>query len=400
MSTKQFYITIYFRIALLFFFVSAVYGWMMRLQHVLTIPKFIYGHFLQAHSHVTFLGWGFIATISLVVYAFAPELIQRKKQRISFLIIIITLIGMLISFPVQGYKLFSILFLSIYLLTSYVIIWDVYKALRNDKDLPSLFIKTGIIYYYLSSIAIWAIPVISLKIGKGELYQNAIGFYTHFLYNGFFVFILFGLLFKYLDSSNVKLNKLLKQFYNYTNYAMFPVFFLVLYMNESYSNTVVLLALVGVILQLISLKFIISFLQKTSINNDFPKTLKWTSYVVFIAFVFKLIIQFLSAFPSLFNEALSFKSYFVIGYIHLFTLGFMSLFILILYQLFSKKELSKTGIFFFSVGVILSELTLFTEGTLSMYAISSLPFYNKLILFASTLMPLGIAFVLIKVLKK
>jgi len=391
--TEKHYIYRYFKIALLFFLVSGTYGWLMRLQRVVSLPHFTYGSYLQAHSHVTFLGWGFLSVTSLLVYVFVPELIKKKTIQYSFWIMIVTLIGMLISFPVQGYKLFSILFLSIYLMTSYVYLAVIYRGLKTKQSQSVSFVKTGILYYYLSSLAIWVIPVISLKIGKGELYHSAIGFYTHFLYNGFFVLVLFGLFVQYLyNNKEMEVNSVVvKKFYLLTNFAVIPSFFLVLLQNETYSSLAVVASFIGVIFQLLSLVFLGRLTRHFHQLIVGKKIYIGVFHTVISAYFIKEVLQFFSAFPWLTKQAILLSQYLVIGYIHLFTLAFMSLFLILFFVLFTENKLSKLGVVSLMSGVILTESWLFINGALLYFNVGFLSdYFNLFMLIFSTLLVLGI----------
>ena len=48
----------------------------------------------------------------------------------------------------------------------------------------------------LSTLAIWSIPPIMIKMGAGSpIYQAAVQFYLHFQFNGWFIFAVLGLFF-------------------------------------------------------------------------------------------------------------------------------------------------------------------------------------------------------------
>ena len=379
-----------FTIALLFFFISALYGWLLRLQKVTPIPDFKYAHFIQAHSHVTFLGWGFLAVMGLVGLLYLPEKTANKAYTSVFYIMVGSLVGLLVSFPIQGYKLFSILFLSTFLLSSYVYLLMIYRDIKQLSSFSTRFIKTGIFYYFLSSMAIWAVAFITIKFGKTDLYHNAIYFYLHFLYNGFFVFILFGLLFRYFEIKEHLINaKYISQFYRFTNFAVIPAYALSLLWNEM-PIYVVFIGLAAVILQLISLYYLYKINKKI---RSFIKDNKLSVFIVtlvFISYFLKIILQFFSAFPPITIIAVQYKSFFVIGYIHLFTLGFMSLFVFLLVQIHTQYKVSKLGLQFLISGIITSELLLFTQGALYYILQYNIPLFNRWLILVSFLMPLGI----------
>jgi len=391
---KSFYIR--FNIALLFFVISATYGWLLRLQKVYPITNFNYNSFVQAHSHVTFLGWGFLAIISLLTAIYYPKKINHSVYLYSFWVMVASLVGMLISFPLQGYKVFSIVFLSIFLVTSYIYLWRIYSELKKSRSLSVKFIKTGILYYYLSSLAIWAIAIIAAKFGKNDWYHYAIYFYLHFLYNGFFVFVLFGLLVKYLKNKQINIQKnVLTRFYWLTNSACIPAYALSLVWNDLPSYSIVI-GFVAAILQLFSLYYLrkIAYEFWRSINPKI-RLIRILTNIIIGAYFLKIGFQFLSAFPSLSYQAVLYKPYFLIGYIHLFTLGFMSLFIFLLYSIYVKYTLSKIGLYIFLFGVLSTEIVLFTQGILLYTLQKSINNYNFIMLMLSALMPLGLLVVVL-----
>ncbi len=390
-----------FNLSLLFFVISAIYGLLMRWQKVTPILTIKYLDVLQAHSHVTFLGWGFLSIITLVTGIFLSKDIQKNNYfKYSFWIMAVSITGMLISFPLQGYKLFSIVFLSLFLLSSYVYLWVLYKKIIAEKSYSSRFLKMGIFYYFLSSLGIWSLSIISIKIGKGDLYQNSINFYTHFLYNGFFVLLLFGLFIRFLEIKKIKISQqTIKLFFHLTNIAVIPTFALSL-LWKTVPNYVVIIGFVGAIIQLFSLLFLWKILMQIisqKLINQFVNNLLLS--FVLSAYILKLLMQFIGAFPSVTHTAIQFKSFFVIGYIHVFTLGFLSLFLFLIFKLLLKEKLNQWGIYLFIFGIVSSEILLFSQGILLYLNQKMITNFNEILLMATILMPLGLLIVLFHRLK-
>ena len=131
MVSKNKYLYIHIFVSIVFFLISAFYGLLLRLEYVYPL-SIKYSAFLQAHSHVTFLGWGFLSTISLISAIFlSDKILNSKIIKISYWIMVICLASLLFSFPLQGYKLFSILFLTVFLLTSYIYLAFIYKKIKK-----------------------------------------------------------------------------------------------------------------------------------------------------------------------------------------------------------------------------------------------------------------------------
>src|SRR5687768_12768603 len=97
------------RWALLSFFwfvIAGAMGAFLRLQLFNPVVEMNYKHFLHGHSHLAFLGWVFNALYISLIYAYIPA--QVKRYHVLFWLLQVAVLGMLISFPIQGYKAVSI----------------------------------------------------------------------------------------------------------------------------------------------------------------------------------------------------------------------------------------------------------------------------------------------------
>ncbi len=381
-------------IAMAFFLITATYGWILRLYKVVDFIPFGYKDILQAHSHVTFLGWGFFATVALVRRAFYPgsELLARRTHRMYY-VMALALTGLLISFPLQGYRFFSILFLSLFLLASYIYLHGVLKNLKKDRGLPARLVRTGIYFYYLSSLGIWALPPVVLELGKGDLYFDTIYFYLHFLYNGFFVFALFGVFLKLLQLGGTRtLEKDWKWFYLMTAAACIPAYALSL-LWTAVPDWVYGLAVVSAIVQWAALFYLYRILRKEirTLSGLLQRVLL---LLVSVAYALKVTFQLMSVFPSILAEVMRYKHFFVIGYLHLYTLGFMSLLLLFLVALASERSWSSAGLLLLLFGILVSEAMLFGQGVLLVTGATAIPSFDLVLLLVSAFMPVGIFWML------
>ena len=378
------------------FILSALYGLLIRFNFVFPIPSFAYKNFLQSHSHVAFLGWGYIATIAVIIQHYLTELQQKSKvYKVSLFIILITVTLMLISFPLSGYKVFSIVLLCVFGITSYVLSFRLLKDIKGNS-VAVKFIKYGIYYYILSSLATWFLAGVLVTQGKTDLYYNTVYFYLHFLYNGYFVFVLFGLLFKIFEEQKIILPiKQQNYFFIFLNIACIPAYALsVLWSKVSIVYNVVGFA--ASILQLVSLVFLIrimmSVFKQINLNGISKLLLKFGLAAYFL----KIVMQVFSSFPYFVEKSLALKPFFIIGYLHLFTLAFMSVILfLILIELGKidmKSSISKLGILIFLVGVLLTETLLFSQGVLFLFGLGSIHNYNLILFIASLIIVIGLLF--------
>ncbi|MDO9275706.1 MAG: hypothetical protein Q7T92_09185 [Lutibacter sp.] len=199
------------------FILSALYGLLMRWNFAFPTKFIPYQNLLQSHSHVAFLGWGHLTAIGAIIYYFVSDADKQKKAyKITLGILLVVIPLMLISFPLGGYKVFSIVLLAVFGLTSYVLSFRILKDLQG-KNTSAKLIKYGIYYYLLSSLATWFLAYVIVTQGKTDLYYNTVYFYLHFLYNGFFVFALFGLLFKIFENQQIIISEKLQKGFFVTN---------------------------------------------------------------------------------------------------------------------------------------------------------------------------------------
>jgi len=381
------------------FILSALYGLLMRWNFAFPTKFIPYQNLLQSHSHVAFLGWGYLTAIGAIMYFFVSDADKQKKAYKTTLAILLVVIPlMLISFPLGGYKIFSIVLLAVFGITSYVLSFRILKDLQENNTSVKL-IKYGIYYYLLSGLATWFLGFVIATQGKTDLYHNTIYFYLHFLYNGFFVFALFGLLFKIFENQQILISeKLQKGFFLFLNIACVPVYALSVLWSSDFSLFYVIGFLASV-LQLISLGFLLKIMRQAFSQIKWRFIAKILIKFALISYSLKIISQILSAFPYFVEKSLALKPFFIIGYLHLFTLGFLSVFLFLIIDQLGKinlhKTTSKVGIQLFLTGVFITELLLFLQGFLFMFQFNAIKNYSIILLIFSFLMVIGLLVVFI-----
>ncbi|MGV8946356.1 MAG: hypothetical protein ACOH1N_08005 [Lutibacter sp.] len=380
--------------ALTLFILSALYGLLMRWNF--TFPtKFIpYQNLLQSHSHVAFLGWGYLTAIGAIIHYFVSDADKQKKvYKVTLVILLVAISLMLISFPLGGYKVFSIVLLAVFGLTSYILSFRILKDLQGNTISVKL-IKYGIYYYLLSNLATWVLGFVIATQGKSILYHNTIYFYLHFLYNGFFVFVLFGLLFKIFEHQQILISeKLQKGFFLFLNIACIPAYALSVLWSTDYP-TFYMVGFVASVLQFISLVFLIKIVRQAFSQLKWNFISKLLLKFALISYSLKMISQISSSFPYIVKKSLALKPFFIIGYLHLFTLAFMSVFLFLIVNQLGKMNLhkltSKIGMLFFLTGVFITELLLFLQGFLYLFQFNAIKNYNLILLFFSFLIVIGL----------
>ncbi len=123
--------------------------------------------------------------------------------------------------------------------------------------------------------------------------------------------------------------------------------------------------------------------------------------LIAIAFSIKLLLQAGSTHPSLSQLAFGFRPI-VIGYLHLVLLGVITLFILsfiVVNKYLVSTPLFSKGIVVFTIGIILNEALLMTQGLFGMQNIS-IDHINQYLLIAALILFTGVLVVVISQVKK
>ena len=242
------------KIALIYFMIIAILGVILRFFPVFDIPV-TYKFIVHTHSHIALLGWIYTGLTSLIYYAFLRSQPIEKKYRVIFWFTQLTILGMLFTFPFTGYALFSIIFSSLYLIASYWFVFFFFKYCPGTFKSTNSYklIRISLWYMVISSIGPWALGIIMNTAGSGSAwYRNAIYFYLHFQYNGWFIVALFGIFIYILEKRSYLISKrVFNRFYYLLNAGVILTFFLsLLWMRPQWSFY--LLALTGGVLQLIA----------------------------------------------------------------------------------------------------------------------------------------------------
>lgn len=391
---------VWIRTALFNFFIAACLGTLLRLAFVVEIPWLKYQYFQHAHSHIAMLGWIYLGLYALLIHSYLkPDQQRSKKYHLLFWLTQVSVIGMLITFPCMGYAGWSIFFSTMQMLLSYVFLFYFWQDLRQHRIAPysKLFIKTALGFMLLSTLALWAmVPIMALGFKGSAIYYMAVQFFLHFQFNGWFIFAVLGLLFHWLEGKGWTFSsKLLRFFY----VLLFSSCLLTYALAVAWANPLPLVFAInstGVGLQLAAL-VAFTILLKKAWQAPPLSHLPWVRFLILFAigcFVIKILVQAVIVLPVIAKVAYTIRN-FVIGFIHLINLGVISSFILgysIQQELLDLKNI-KTGLVFFMMGLIGSELLLFFQGILLWSAKGFLPFYYELLFLISGLMVVGLGWI-------
>ena len=382
-------------IAFAYFLIAAAFGLLMRISFVENLGV-NYKHFLHTHSHIALLGWLYnLAHIFIGYYFFKDDV--KKFNRI-FWVSQITFLGMLFSFPFQGYAFWSITFSTLYLFASYWLIIEIFRSSKGLKEeVEYKLLRAGGIFLLFSSFGPFALGAIMAQNLQGSIwYSLAIYWFLHFLFNGFFYTVFLALLISKVKKQIAISESKIKWVYSLTVFSIIPLY-AEFAIEVIPSPWIFLLSLISSIAQFVSVAIIFNELKSflIKITNPIKKTLLG---LALLALMLKVVFQLLTSLPFLHEMVFSSKSTLIIGYLHMVMLGMFSLFflwLLIENKVVYLNNYFKVGVWLFIVGILLSELILFTQGVANYFFKDSIPNYYTLLYAVSGLMPVGILGMLI-----
>ncbi|MCW8982326.1 MAG: hypothetical protein OQJ83_13160 [Altibacter sp.] len=387
------------QIALGYFLIIALLGVVLRLYQVVDVPV-TYRFIVHTHSHVALLGWVYTAFSTLLYYCFLQKEPIEKKYRVIFWVTQLTIVGMMVSFPFTGYAFFSILFSTLFLLASY---WFCYFFLKNvpasKKQLPSFkLIRISLWYLIISSIGPWALGAIMTTLGSSSpWYRNAIYFFLHFQYNGWFIVAICGIFFVILERYHFTFSrKAFSKFFFLLNAGVLLTFFLsVLWMNPH--PVFYLLAALGGVFQLTAfgMLFLRLFKDRALLKHSLSPAVLFLLATSGVFLTVKLAAQCLGAFP-LFAQRISSNIDLVISYIHWVFLGVVSIAILAFLKQFQLLRLSGFTYILYLIGFLLTEMLMFYKGVLVWTNGRLFSSYHSLLSAASLLLLIAIAILFLK----
>lgn len=336
----------------------------MRLYPITDSLSFVNYKFLQhAHSHVALLGWIYLGVTTLIYFIFLQNSGKSKLYKRVFLTANISVIGMMIAFPIQGYALVSITFSTLFLFVSYWFSWFAMNYV--PQEFKSRFswklIKTSLWYLVISSIGPWGIGAVMSTLGPESIwYKSSIYFYLHFQYNAWFIIALVGVFFYILEEKGIRFDKaLLKSFYFLLNTGViFSVFLSVLWFKPPLIFYI--LGAIGAVAQ--ALAFYELYLLWKPYFHTVKRKISLHSRLLLrlaaILMLFKLYMQLMSAIPYYADLANTLKD-FVIGYLHLVFLGIIIPLMLVLLKYFKLIRWSSSFLYLFYSIFAITELLIF-----------------------------------------
>lgn len=377
-----------------FFFLASCLGLMMRAFHVIEITYFEYKNILHTHSHLALLGWGYLMLVGGMVFGLVKEKDQLKDYKWLFLGTVIALLGMLFSFPFQGYGPISISFSTLHMLLSYGFAYKLFKVIRSSEKTPATrLIRLAIWFMVISTFGLWALGPISATLGRmHELYFMTIQWFLHFQLNGWFVLGVLGLILLFFEEKGFQIN-----FPDYQEWILSISVVMTFMLAVTWAEPQPIFFQINgmaVIIQLMAYFWILKSVFNLFKTNQLAGFARLLLILALASLVAKAILQGLLVFPSIAVISYSIRIY-VIGFLHLVLLGVMTMgvsAVAIARGWINERPISKLGWILLIAGFLITEFLLFLQGTLIWLKMGFLPHYNFWLFLASCLFPLCLAF--------
>ncbi|MBP6431275.1 MAG: hypothetical protein KA319_05870 [Ferruginibacter sp.] len=380
------------KIALLNLLIVVGIGAILRYKIAYSLPFIDQKHLLHGHSHFAFAGW-----ITQALMIFLVDYLAKQKNDAALLkkydwllkANLFTAYAMLITFPIEGYGLFSIIASTLSIIVGYIFAVVFWKDLNrlNTKNISHLWFKAALALNAFSSLGAFALAFMMVKkVVHQNWYLASEYFYLHFQYNGWFFFACMGLLMAKFPAA--VLQKKLHTIFILFVLAVVPAYFLsALWMNIP--TWVYVLVILAAIMQVWGWALTINIVKNELVHFKESLTVvgRWILILSGIALSIKFLLQLGSTIPSLSTLAFGFRPI-VIGYLHLVLLGVITLFLL--GNMFANKIIASNkntiiSVTLFSIGVIINEFFLMAQGVAALYY-TNLPYINEALLVTALVM--------------
>ena len=387
------------RISIINLLIVSFVGVILRYKIAFALPFIDQKHLLHGHSHFAFAGWINQTIMVLMMYAISnnQENTLLNKYKVLIYINLITAYGMLISFAISGYAIFSISFSTLSIINSYVfgiLIWKELNKL-NKKMTSYWWYKAAILFNLISSVGAFTLSFLMVSSSIHQNYYLLAAYaFLHFQYNGWFFFACMGLLISEIEKIG-PIDKKLKYIFWLFSIACIPAYYLsALWLPIPIMGYFIIVLAAAA--QCIGWAILLGIIYKnhTQFLKLFHMKGRWLIYLSGIALSIKLLLQLLSTIPSLSQLAFGFRPV-VIGYLHLMLLGVISLFLLgyiFTNQLIKIGYYTKIGSIVFIIGIIINQTLLLIQGVSAMNYIG-IPLINESLFITAIIMFIGLLFI-------
>ena len=380
-------------LALGYFIIAALLGVLLRSFHSIEIPV-TYKFIVHTHSHIALLGWVYMGLTTLLYKLFLKRKEVALKYRRIFWFTQFTLVGMLVTFPFQGYALFSIIFSTLFLFASYWFTGFFMKHIPASYKKTNSYkcVKFALWYMVLSSLGPWALGAIMNTLGATSIwYRLSIYFYLHFQYNGWMILGLLGVFIYVLERNDIEIPKVtFNRFFWWINLGIVLSFFLSTLWTKPHVFLYVIGGL-GAILQIMAFRILVmlGIRNKEKLFQILTPLQKNLLFIVAVLVGVKILLQLLTAFPYFADLAATITD-FTIGYLHWTFLGVVTMALFLFFNYFKLLILPKPAIILYLIGFVFTEVMIFYKGMAAWGSLGIFESYFEVLALGSLVIPLSL----------
>ncbi len=388
----------WFHVAFLDLLLAAIIGVLLRGIFIWEITFVRFRPWLHGHSHTALLGWLFIGTVVVLIHdGGRGGLTTRLRNLLRGLQFAV--LAMLVSFPLQGYGAVSISASTLHMMLAFWVLAILWRTSRSwPAEGSGRLTRWAIILFVLSTMGVLAIgPIIATGNQGKEIYYWAVQFFLHFQFNGWFWFAAMAIGARWAERQGFELH-LDRLTLGLWIASAVLTYALAIAWSEPHPAVFATVS-VAVALQVWAALRTLSLLRrfKAPAQEQFPR---WARVLVGIALVsmgLKVLVQASVAVPAVAVMAFTLRHY-VMGFIHMNTLGTMTMLLLAYAVVHTwcdlRHGLARTGLVLLVTGILLSELMLFAQGTFFWAGWGMIPGHYWHLFLASALMPVGVGLML------
>ena len=322
----------YYKIPLIFLLLASLLGLFLRWQFLTPTSGIRYSFFLHAHSHVMFLGWIFNVLYLSILEHNVSSHYHKRLLRIFFLLQTLV-VAMMISFPMQGYGVFSIVFSTLHTIAALVLVPLFLIHTKRDLRVSTWFARTASVFFFISAAGPFSLGYLMANgLGQTNWYNYSVYFYLHFQYNGFFLFAIFSLYFQLLEEKKISFSySTAKTFGKWMAIACVPAYTL----STLFARPGLTFNLIGAAAAVTQIVALTIFLadgrkMKQALRFNFSSLTYKVFRLALCALIIKCLLQLVSAHQNVADLAYYMRPV-VIAYLHLVLVGIITIFLLVWY---------------------------------------------------------------------
>lgn len=383
-------------ICLFNFFIVSLLGLVMRYKIGFEFPFLDQRNLQHAHSHFAFAGWVTLLLMGLMVKVLKSKFdFNFKYFNILLVIQLICSYGVLVSFILQGYKFWTILFLVLSIFTSFAFSIEYIRRSSKIKLFESnKWFLAGLFFNFISTLGTFYLSyMMATHAFDQNKYLTSIYWYLHFQYNGFFFFCCMGLLVDYLENKKISVLSLRSVFNLFFITCIPTVVLSLLWMNLPVWINYVLIP--AALVQVFAWFKMLALLKNTSFKEKFPLLLRYVFICLALSFSIKFLLQLGSSLPLL-NQLVFGSRPVIIAYLHLVLLVCISVFLLVyvyVNNLIAINKRLQIGLVVLVLSIYINEVLLAIHGIFSMNYVL-VPYINEMLFFISLVISVGLFIIL------